>query len=42
MVSIMPGMENFAPERTDTRSGFFGSPKSLAMIFCSRSMAVFC
>ena len=23
MVSIMPGIENFAPERTDTSSGFF-------------------
>ena len=28
-VSIMPGMENLAPERTDTRSGFAGSPKPL-------------
>ncbi len=25
----MPGIENFAPERTDTRSGFLGSPKPL-------------
>ena len=25
----MPGIENFAPERTDTSSGFFGSPKPL-------------
>ena len=28
-VSIMPGIENAAPERTDTSSGFFGSPKRL-------------
>ena len=25
----MPGIENLAPERTETRSGFFGSPKPL-------------
>ena len=25
----MPGMENLAPERTETRSGLFGSPKPL-------------
>jgi hypothetical protein len=23
----MPGIENFAPERTDTSSGFAGSPE---------------
>src|SRR4030095_12685207 len=26
MVFIIPGMENFAPERQETSSGFFGSP----------------
>ena len=25
----MPGMENFAPDRTETSSGFFGSPSFL-------------
>ena len=25
----MPGIENLAPERTETSSGFFGSPKPL-------------
>ena len=25
-MSIIPGMENFEPERTDTRRGFFASP----------------
>ena len=29
MVFIMPGMENFAPERTLTSSGFSGSPSFL-------------
>ncbi|MNY17958.1 hypothetical protein D3C86_1513070 [compost metagenome] len=29
MVSIIPGMENLAPERTETKSGFSGSPKRL-------------
>ena len=28
-VSIIPGIENLAPERTETRSGFFGSPNPL-------------
>ena len=28
-VSIIPGIENLAPERTDTSSGFFASPKPL-------------
>ncbi len=28
-VSIMPGIEARAPERTDTSSGFAGSPKLL-------------
>ena len=31
MVSIMPGIENFAPERTETSSGFFTEP-SLAPV----------
>src|SRR5512139_2998753 len=30
-VSIMPGMENFAPERQDTSRGFEGSPNFLAV-----------
>jgi len=34
MVSIMPGMEMAAPERTDTRRGRAGSPKRL---FIARS-----
>ena len=33
MVSIMPGMESRAPERTETRSGFSRSPKFLAEDF---------
>src|SRR5574338_687846 len=28
-VSIMPGIENFAPERQDTKSGLFASPNFL-------------
>ncbi|CAB4690003.1 unannotated protein [freshwater metagenome] len=32
-VSIIPGMENFAPERTETRSGFLGFPNSLSKLF---------
>ncbi len=28
-VSIIPGMENFAPDRTDTSSGSSGSPSFL-------------
>lgn len=35
-VSIMPGMENFAPERTDTSSGSSAWPSFLP-IFCSRA-----
>ena len=27
-VSIIPGIENFAPDRTDTKSGFSGFPNS--------------
>ena len=36
-VSIIPGIENFAPDRTETSRGFFGSPKDLP-IFFSRSI----
>ena len=36
-VSIIPGIENFAPDRTETKSGFFGSPNDLP-IFFSRSI----
>jgi len=42
IVSIIPGMENFAPERTETRSGFFGSPKPFFMIFWSLFHGLFC
>ncbi len=35
MVSIMPGMETAAPERTDTRSGSLGSPSFLPAAFSS-------
>ena len=35
-VSIMPGIENLAPERTDTSSGSLGSP-SLRPIVASRA-----
>ena len=35
MVSIMPGMENFAPLRTLTSSGFSFEP-SLRPVTCSR------
>ena len=31
----MPGIENFAPERTDTSSGFFGSPSFLPIVLSS-------
>ncbi len=34
-VSIMPGIENLAPERTETSSGFAGSP-SVRPILASR------
>src|SRR5579859_6605082 len=32
-VSIMPGMENLAPERQETSNGLAGSPKVLAVSF---------
>jgi hypothetical protein len=28
MVSIIPGIENFAPDRTETSSGFVGDPRT--------------
>src|ERR1041385_7164024 len=33
IVFIIPGMENFAPERQETKSGFFGSPNFLPVCF---------
>ena len=30
-VSIIPGIENFAPDRTETSSGSLGSPSDLPM-----------
>ncbi len=33
MVSIMPGMEARAPERTETSRGFVRSPNFLPLIF---------
>ncbi len=38
MVSIMPGMDAAAPDRTETRSGFSLLPKTLPVSFWSRSM----
>ncbi len=35
----MPGMDIFAPERTDTSSGFFGSPKPFPVSFSTFFMA---
>ena len=35
-VSIIPGMENFAPERTDTRSGSSPSPSRRPVLSSSR------
>ena len=32
-VSIIPGIENFAPERTDTNNGLVGSPNFLSKLF---------
>ena len=37
--SIIPGMDTRAPERTETSSGFFGSPKSFSISRSSRRMA---
>jgi hypothetical protein len=36
MVSIMPGIESRAPERTETRSGSRRSPKRLPTSFSMR------
>ncbi len=38
-VSIMPGMENLAPERTDTSRGSVASPICLPMAFSRRARA---
>src|SRR6185503_20589961 len=35
MVSIMPGIENFAPERTDTSSGLLVEPNLRPAVFSS-------
>ena len=40
MVSIMPGIESRAPERTETSSGFFVSPNFLPVSFSSQATAV--
>src|SRR5437867_3170578 len=42
MVSIMPGIENLAPERTETSSGSRGWPRVFPMACSSRSSAAFC
>ncbi len=34
-MSIMPGIENFEPERTETRSGLATSPKRRVVFFSS-------
>ncbi len=39
MVSIMPGIDTGAPERTDTSNGSFASPKRLPVICSSRRIA---
>ena len=39
MVSIMPGIEARAPERTETRSGFSLSPKVAPIAFSMNEMA---
>ena len=38
MVSIMPGIDARAPERTETSSGFLASPNFLPADFSSLSM----
>ncbi len=35
MVSIMPGIENFAPERTETSSGLSDAPRVAPATFSS-------
>ena len=40
-VSIMPGMENFEPERTETNNGFSGSPNLEPIAFSTlRRLAI--
>src|SRR4030095_4152538 len=39
MVSIMPGIEARAPDRTDTRTGCSASPKRLPTAFSTRASA---
>ena len=39
-VSIMPGIENFAPDRTETNSGFDTPPNCLPKSFSSCTKAV--
>ena len=39
MVSIMPGMDSRAPERTETRRGFFLSPNFLPKVLSSLTTA---
>jgi hypothetical protein len=34
-VSIIPGIENLAPERTETSSGFFDEPSVALALFSS-------
>jgi len=38
-VSIMPGIEERAPDRTETKSGSFGSPKDVPMVSSTVAMA---
>ena len=38
-VSIMPGMENLAPERQETSRGSAGSPKRLPVAFSTLARA---
>ena len=40
-VSIMPGIDERAPERTDTSSGSAGSPNRLPMICSTLAIAAF-
>ena len=42
MVSIMPGIENLAPERTETKSGSAGSPSFRPRSSSSRRTASAC
>ena len=38
-MSIIPGIENLAPERTDTSNGSAASPIRLPIVFSSRPRA---